>query len=285
MQLTMHYCTVQYITLQYSTCISQWTRSITVHYITVHYLAIQYMQLTVHYCTVHYSIIHYSTIPYIIIPLEIKPLTHWTLLEIKPPATKELPTSPHDNWQTVMIPIFTHALPRGAWVFRWTFSSPPSPSSPSPSHHQTWGGTGNMRARHAILFVKTGGTRGSNTLCRIVRPVSLPSLPQVTLWNNVETWTYHKNTHKTLVLQKLTMTGWRWRQSPWCPLSFWTTGPGFSCKVVVEGGSNSRPKIVRPDPCKMWGDRYLNSLCRIDRPVSLPSLPQMTLWNSVETWT
>ena len=103
------------------------------------------------------------------------------------------------------------------------------------------------RASHAILFVKTGGTRGSNTLCRIVRPVSLPSLPQVTLWNNVKTWTYHKNTHKTLVLQKLTMTGWRWRQSPWCPLSFWTTGPGFSCKVVVEGGSNSWPKIVRPD--------------------------------------
>ena len=141
------------------------------------------------------------------------------------------------------------------------------------------------RASHAILFVKTGGTRGLNTLCRIVRPMSLPSLPQVTLWNNVETWTYHKNMHKTLVLQKLTMTGWCWRQSPWCPLSFWTTVPGLHVKLWWRGESNSRPKIVRPDPCKMWGDRYLNSLCRIDRPVSLPSLPQVTLWNNVETWT
>ena len=44
-------------------------------------------------------------------------------------------------------------------------------------------------ARDAILFVKTGEPGARTLKHRIVRPVSLPSLPPVTLWNNVESWT------------------------------------------------------------------------------------------------
>ena len=60
----------------------------------------------------------------------------------------------------------------------------------------------------------------------------------MTLWNNVETWTYRRIMPETLVLRKVTMTGVALTVSHHCALYIilnyrsWS----LSCKVVVEGG-------------------------------------------------
>ena len=60
----------------------------------------------------------------------------------------------------------------------------------------------------------------------------------MTLWNNVETWTYCRIMPETLVLRKVTMTGVTLTVSHHCTLYIilnyrsWS----LSCKVVVEGG-------------------------------------------------